>query len=334
MGQATYFLLFGLGLAMIIKGSDWFIDSVIWIASVFKIPHIIIGATIVSICTTLPETLVAVTAAAKGVTDIAFGNAIGSIAINTGVVLAMLIVFSRPRIENRTSFIRNGVSLIVVIVFTWILGLLYGEISRMAGVILVALLTYFIVSNYMQAKNIMRTRAIDSNEEEINTSRKNILRKIVLFSIGISLVIVGSNLLVDNGIEIAQILGVPPLVIAIVFTSLGTSLPELVTAIASIRKKVTGLGVGNIIGANILNIVQAIGIASLVRPIDLAGDPSILLFQFPLTLAIVSCAVVFGVASRRGYQRWHGVLIFGLYIVFLIVNLLRESTPILGPLLF
>ncbi|PKM85417.1 MAG: hypothetical protein CVU86_02085 [Firmicutes bacterium HGW-Firmicutes-11] len=334
MEQATYFLFFGLGLSMIIKGSDWFIDSVIWIASVFRIPHIIIGATIVSICTTLPETLVAVTAAAKGVTDIAFGNAIGSIAINTGVVLAMIIVFSRPRIEDPATFVRNGISLIVVIVFTWMMGLLYGEISRLAGVILVGSFAYFIVSNYRQAKKMMHAREDESDRDDIDKSRKNKLIKVLLFSIGISLVIIGSNLLVDNGIEIAKILGVPPLVIAIVFTSLGTSLPELVTAITSIRKKVTGLGVGNIIGANILNIVQAIGIASLVRPIDLAGDPSILPFQFPLTLAIVTCAVVFGVATRNGYQRWHGILIFGLYLVFLVVNLLRENTPILGPILF
>jgi cation:H+ antiporter len=334
MEQAASFLLFGLGLAMIIKGSDWFIDSVIWIASVFKIPHIIIGATIVSICTTLPETLVAVTAASKGVTDIAFGNAIGSIAINTGVVLAMIIAFSRPRIENRTAFIRNGISLIVVILFTWIMGLFFGEISRMAGIVLVALLVYFVISNYMQAKKMMRTRSNDNSDDEIDVSRKTKVTKLVMFSIGISLVIIGSDLLVDNGIEIANILGVPPLVIAIVFTSLGTSLPELVTAITSIRKKVTGLGVGNIIGANILNIVQAIGIASLVRPIDLAGDPSILSFQFPLTLAIVSCAVLFGVATKNGYQRWHGVVLFALYTLFLIVNLFRENTPILGPLLF
>lgn len=334
MEQAASFLLFGLGLAMIIKGSDWFIDSVIWIASVFKIPHIIIGATIVSICTTLPETLVAVTAASKGVTDIAFGNAIGSIAINTGVVLAMIIAFSRPRIENRTAFIRNGISLIVVILFTWIMGLFFGEISRMAGIVLVALLVYFVISNYMQAKKMMRTRSNDNSDDEIDVSRKTKVTKLVMFSIGISLVIIGSDLLVDNGIEIANILGVPPLVIAIVFTSLGTSLPELVTAITSIRKKVTGLGVGNIIGANILNIVQAIGIASFVRPIDLAGDPSILSFQFPLTLAIVSCAVLFGVATKNGYQRWHGVVLFALYTLFLIVNLFRENTPILGPLLF
>lgn len=181
---------------------------------------------------------------------------------------------------------------------------------------------------------MMHAREDESDRDDIDKSRKNKLIKVLLFSIGISLVIIGSNLLVDNGIEIAKILGVPPLVIAIVFTSLGTSLPELVTAITSIRKKVTGLGVGNIIGANILNIVQAIGIASLVRPIDLAGDPSILPFQFPLTLAIVTCAVVFGVATRNGYQRWHGILIFGLYLVFLGVNLLRENTPILGPILF
>jgi len=107
-----------------------------------------------------------------------------------------------------------------------------------------------------------------------------------------------------------------------------------VTTISSIRKKVTNLGVGNIIGANILNILQVIGISSLITPIPLNRDPSILIFQFPVALLIVSAGVLFGIFSKKGFQRWQGVLILLMYIVFLTVNLLRENSPILGPMIF
>src|SRR5665648_1052761 len=111
MQQFTYFLMFGLGLVMIIKGSDWFIDVVIWTATVFKIPYIIIGATIVSICTTMPETFVSLAASLKGQTDVAFGNAIGSVAINTGFIMVIIIIFAEPIIENVPAFERSGILL-------------------------------------------------------------------------------------------------------------------------------------------------------------------------------------------------------------------------------
>ncbi len=355
MSQIIYFLLFALGLAMIIKGSDWFIDAVIWTATVFKIPYIIIGATIVSICTTLPETFVSLTASLKGATDVAFGNALGSIALNAGFVLAILLIFAKPVIEDKPSFLRNGLFLIFLMIFTWSAGLIFGQTTRAIGVFLVILLAAYILFNFFSAKASMDLDirydveddskvnsepelyegvSYDAKENDIDISSRVIIKNIVYFTIGITLVIIGSNLLVDNGIKIAEILGVPPIVIAITFTALGTSLPELVTTISSIRKKVTNLGVGNIIGANILNILQVIGISSLITPIPLNRDPSILIFQFPVALLIVSAGVLFGIFSKKGFQRWQGVLILLMYIVFLTVNLLRENSPILGPMIF
>ena len=355
MQQFTYFLMFGLGLAMIIKGSDWFIDAVIWTATVFKIPYIIIGATIVSICTTMPETFVSLAASLKGQTDVAFGNAIGSVAINTGVIMVIIIIFAEPFIENMPAFKRSGVLLIGVLIFTWVSGLVLGEITRVIGTMLILFMVYYLISNFLQAKKMMdmdikydieddmkidKGHALyegvsyDEEEKDINVSRKVILKNIFFFIIGITLVIIGSNLLVDNGIRIAEILGVPSIVIAITFTALGTSLPELVTAITSIRKKVTNLGVGNIIGANILNIVQVLGISSLVTPIPLGKDPSILTFQFPLVIIIVSCAILFGVFGKNGFKRWHGAVIFAFYFIFLISNLLRENMPWFGLIIF
>lgn len=336
MGQVTYFLMFGLGLVMIIKGSDWFIDAVIWAASVFKIPYIIIGATIVSLCTSMPETFVGLTASLKGETDVAFGNAIGSIALNTGIIMAIIIIFARPILEDRLQFIWNGSFLVGVITFTWVAGMILGEITRILGAILILLLVYYIASNFLQAKKIMGINSEMAAEDvfHVDTTKKTIIKNSFFFLLGITMVIIGSNLLVDNGISIAEFLGVPSMVIAITFTALGTSLPELVTAIASIRKKVTNLGVGNIIGANILNMVEVIGLSALVTPIPMDKDPSILAFQFPLVLIIVSCAVLFGVFSINGFKRWQGVIIFLLYLVFLAFNLFRENTPFLGPIIF
>ena len=355
MEQTISFVLFAVGLAMIIKGSDWFIDSVIWTAKVFRIPYIIIGATIVSVCTTMPETFVSLTASFKGETDVAFGNALGSIALNTGVILGILLVFAKPVIENPTAFRRNGAFLMGVLAFGLASGILAGGITRISGLTLVLLLGMFLYTNYRQARRLMRGidsydieetlnpadtqevaegAVVDRDEGDIDISRKVILRKIFHFVIGISAVIIGSGLLVDNGIAIAEFLGVPSILIAITFTALGTSLPELVTTITAIRKKASNLGVGNVIGANILNMVQVIGFSALVEPIPLDQDKTLLTFQFPATMLIVGVALAFGIFAKKGYRRWHGILILALYAVFLAFNLLRENTPILGPLFF
>ncbi len=339
MGPVVNFLLFGIGLAIIIKGSDWFINSVIYIAKVFKIPYIIIGVTIVSICTSLPETFVSAAAALKEETDVAFGNAMGSIAINTGVILAILMIFSRSIVEDHKDIVKNGIFLISTLVLTLIIGLVYGQIHRFFGFLLFALFLLYILKNvYSIRKKKNEERTVNGDDDEyksqVDVSRYTVIRNIIFFLIGISMVILGSNLLVDNGIKIAEILKIPTILIAIIFTSLGTSLPELVTTISSIRKGVSNLGVGNIIGANILNIIQVLSISSIIRDIPLAHDSSILFFQLPLVLAMVSASVLFCIISKKRFRRWYGFVLFGFYSIFLVVNLFRENTPLVGALIF
>lgn len=355
MEKWIYFLLFLLGLVLIIKGSDWFIDSVIWVATVFKIPYIIIGATIVSLCTTMPETFVSLTASLKGETDVAFGNAFGSIALNTGIIMGIILIFAKPAIENMSAFKRNGGFLIFVLLLCFFASFYFGEINRQMGFVFILLLMYFLFSNYKQAKTMMNLQAsydieeklnpedtkviaegavYDKDEGDIDISKRVIIKKILMFVVGITAVIVGSGLLVDNGIRIAEILGVPSIVIAITFTALGTSLPELVTAISSIRKKVSNLGVGNIIGANILNVVQVIGISAIANPISIRHDPTIVSFQIPMVILIAGVAVLFGIISKGGFKRWHGIILLAIYSLFLLFNLMRENTPFLGEIFF
>ncbi len=337
MSQLIYFLLFALGLVLIIKGSDWFIDSVIWIANAFNIPYIIIGATIVSICTSLPETFVSLTASVKGETDVAFGNAIGSIAVNTGFIMAILLLFAKPVIENKRDFIKNGVFLILLIILIQIIGVTAGEINRWTGVGLLILLVLYLVNNVFSARKLMQTGIDNTPSDEkqrIVFQKKDVRNYSVKFIVGITAVVLGSNLLVDNGIQIAIILGVPSILIAVTFTALGTSLPELVTTVTAIRKKASNLGVGNIIGADILNIIQVIALSSTVTPIPLDNDESILNVQLPVALIIVLLAVCFGSLSKTGFKRWQGLILLLVYSGFVLLNMFRENTPILGPLLF
>ncbi|MDD3168841.1 MAG: calcium/sodium antiporter [Eubacteriales bacterium] len=337
MGNIIYFVLFVLGLILIIKGSDWFIDAVIWIANVFNIPYIIIGATIVSICTTLPETFVSLTASVKGETDVAFGNAIGSIAVNTGFIMAILLLFAKPIIEDKKDYTKNGVFLISLMILVMIIGFTMGEINRWIGIGLLCLLILYLLNNVLSAKKLMRLNADNTPSDEqkhVTFTKKDASRYAVKFIIGISFVVLGSNLLVDNGIQIAEILGVPSILIAVTFTALGTSLPELVTTITSIRKKASNLGVGNIIGADILNIIQVVSVSSLITPIPLAHDPCILNVQLPFTLGIVTLAVLFGTFSKTGFKRWQGLALVLSYSIFVALNMLRENTPILGPIFF
>jgi cation:H+ antiporter len=168
----------------------------------------------------------------------------------------------------------------------------------------------------------------------VRYTKKDASKYAVKFIIGISFVVLGSNLLVDNGIQIAVIMGVPSILIAVTFTALGTSLPELMTTITSIRKKASNLGVGNIIGADILNIIQVVAASSLITPISLAHDKSILNVQLPVTLLIVTLAVLFGTFGRKGFKRWQGLVLILVYSIFVALNMLRENTPILGPIFF
>ena len=359
MAELLYFILFVLGLLMVIKGSDWFIDSAVWAAEAFRIPSMIIGATIISICTTMPETFVSATAVLKGEPVMAVGNALGSIGVNIGLILAILMIASSPMIENRKEYLKSSLFLTFVTIFLWITGYFFGETSSTIGGVLVLLLFLYIANNIFSARKLMDLDiqydvvdeehvdgyddpknplpegvAYDHKENDFNISFQILTRKIIYFILGVGLVLGGSNLLVDNGIKIAEILHIPTIIVAVLFTSVGTSLPELITVITSIRKGVSNLGIGNIIGASILNIVQVIGISALIQPLPMSHEKSILLFHLPFILLMIISVCCFGFSRKGRLSKWNGIWLIALYLIYLTVNLLRDATPILGPLIY
>lgn len=359
MAGFLYFILFAAGLLMVVKGSDWFVDSAVWAAQAFRIPSIIIGATVVSICTTLPETFVSAAAALKGESVMAAGNALGSIGVNTGFILAILLFSTRPHIENRKEFIKNGIFLAALLIFLWMAGFFIGTITRPFAIGLIVLLFLYILNNVLSARKLMDLDirydivdedvvhdhvdpyspmpegiAYDESENDFDISFQFMSKKILFFIFGVSLVIFGSNLLVDNGIHIAEIIGVPHFMIAVIFTSGGTSLPEMITVITSVKKGVSNLGIGNIIGANILNILQVIGISALLLPLQVVNEKSILSFQLPILILMVLSLIAMVLFGGKRLSKWSGLWLFILYLIFLSVNIMRGSTPILGPILF
>jgi len=312
MENSWSIFLFLLGFILIIKGSDWFIDSTIWIAKVLKIPNIIIGATLVSICTTLPEAMVSGSSALHGNTDIAFGNAIGSIACNTGFILALTILLSKPAITNKKKLRETGLFLLALIAGVAIIGLIWGEISRLTGFIFLLILVGYLYLNVKDA----RASAIElARDEAIEHDKKIVFTRLTYFIIGLLMTIIGANLLVTHGEQLARVLGVPDVIIGLSLTALGTSLPELVTAITAIVKKAHDISIGNVLGANILNIIMVLGLSSTILPIDMPS--SYFTLHLPFVFLIVGLVVLFSYINISRLKRWNGLLLMSLYVGYL-----------------
>jgi len=312
MGNYTSVILFLVGFALIIKGSDWFIDSIIWLAKVLKVPKIIIGATLVSICTTLPEAMVSGSSAIRGNTSIAFGNAIGSIAVNTGFILALTIILTKPEITNKKKLRQTGLFLLALIASVAVIGFIYGEIPRTVGIIYLMLMVFYLYINVRDA----RASAVEiAHDEAMDKSRSTVIKRTIYFTIGLIMTIMGANLLVIHGEILARMFGVPDVIIGLTLTALGTSLPELVTAITSVLKGAHDISIGNVLGANILNIIMVIGLSSTIRPIQ--TPPSYFALHIPFVFLIVGLVVLFSIINKKELKRWNGLVIMVSYATYL-----------------
>ena len=310
-------LLFALGLVLLIKGGDWFVDGAAGIARRFKLPDIIVGATVVSIGTTLPEVMVSATGALNGQGAMAYGNAIGSIICNTALISAISATFNPGPINAKTMKVPTIFFFTSAAVYCAVTYLL-GEFPRWVGIVLLGIfVTYMLITVRQGLKNPEENH----EEAEEDGKQKSLLMELFLLVVGAALIAVGADLLVDNGTIIAQKLGVPETVIALTFVALGTSLPELVTTITSLRKGHASLGVGNVIGANIFNLVLVSGISVTLAPFEvpvgkmLFGINSSLVLDIPLMLAVMLLLTVPALV-RKKLSRWQGIALLAIYAVF------------------
>ena len=310
---AVIILLFILGLVFIIKGGDWFVDAAGWIAEVSGIPRFIVGATIVSLATTLPELFVSSIAASNGQADMAIGNAIGSVTANTGLIMALSMVFL-PSSLKRKDCLFKSVLLMGAIALLWLL-CSDGTLPLARGVIMFAVFAVFIWENVKAAKKSSENENVSKPEKP---TRETVLRHILLFVLGAAGIVIGSNLLVDNGTLLAQRLGVPENVIALTAVAIGTSLPELVTAITSIVKKEASLSVGNVIGANLIDTALILPVCSVISGGTLNVSASTVRIDMPVCLAVTMIALIPALISQR-FRRWQGVVLIALYATYLLV---------------
>lgn len=371
-------ILFAVGLVLLIKGGDWFVDGATGIAERFRLPDIVVGATVVSIGTTLPEVMVSTTGALAGSGAMAYGNAIGSIICNTALIAAISITCNPGPVNiksMKTPVIFFFLSAAIYCVASYFL----GEFPRWLGFVM---LSVFLVYIILTVRNGLKNPDLTDDEEEwddtadpkdlwseivilgvcavlmaifsslmtgvlmaalfaiylITKARfmqrakeakgpvvKPLWDDLLLLAIGAAVIAVGADFLVEHGQIIAIGLGVPETVVALLFVALGTSLPELVTTITSLKKGRASLGVGNVIGANVFNLVLVSGVAVSLAPFEVpcenflldTGLNMSLVFEIPVMLGVMALMVL-PALIRKKLSRWQGIVLLGIYAAFVV----------------
>ena len=311
-------LFFALGLVLLIKGGDWFVDGATGIARRFRLPDIIVGATVVSIGTTLPEVMVSTTGALLGQGAMAYGNAIGSIICNTALIAAISVTCNPGPVNVKTMkmpvlFFFTSAAVYCLAAY----GL--GTFPRWLGLVMLTIFVIYLIANVRQGLRYPEEAHEETSEE--GKSPRSLAMELVLLVIGAALIAYGANLLVEHGTIIAQKLGVPETVIALTFVALGTSLPELITTITSLKKGHASLGIGNVIGANVFNLVLVSGVAVTIAPFDvpvgklLLGQNASLVLDIPLMLLVMLLLTVPALTKKR-LSRWQGITLLAIYAAF------------------
>ena len=310
MQTGLVILLFVVGLVLIIKGGDWFVDSAVFIANLTGIPKFIIGATIVSVATTLPELTVSVTGVIDGELDLAVGNAVGSVTANIGLIMGISLV-CMPAVIKRSQFWLKGVLMSAAALLLWIL-CKDGTLHMLPSFALFVLLAVYVWDNIRDAKN-----DVGSDEQEL-VDKKELPQQLVMFVVGVAAIVVGSKLLIEYGSEIALLLGVPSAIIGVTMVAIGTSLPELITTLTAIRKRESCMSIGNIIGANIIDLALILPICSVVSDGKLTIAEQSYALDMPMCFAMTLIAVLPPLIKGKLY-RWQGILMLALYAVYVVI---------------
>ena len=298
-----------IGLVLVAKGGDLFVDSSVYIGKALRIPRVIIGGTLVSLATTTPELVVSALASRAGDSGIALGNAVGSCICNVGLIVGTLALLTPVEVERRDFSKRVAwmvSAAVLVVVFTF-----DRTLSRPLAAVLMALAFLYLGWDYL---NIRRHRAEAAGEASEPPDTSQLSRSIGMFALGAGLILIGSNFLVTSGQALAAALGVPSIIIGLSVVAIGTSLPELVTGVSAARKGVPDLSLGNIIGANVLNLYLIVGLSGTIHPLTLDAFTQFYSFGW---LAVFFTAVI-ALAARTGrFHRTGGLILLALYVIYL-----------------
>ena len=327
METVLMYVMFAVGVVLIVKGGDWFVDGAVWVAEVTGIPKFIIGATIVSLATTLPEIMVSTMAAveghqilvsgvgnylaaSQGKVGMAIGNGIGSVICNTALIMSISIIFVKMTVKRR-EFTPKAICLLAAVVVLFICSA-GGFLSIGGAVCLLVVFALFIFENIRSAKG--EKTAAEAEQEKPETTGKHI----AMIVLGVVCVVLGSRLLVNYGSEIARSWGVSEAVIGVTMIAIGTSLPELVTAVTAVVKKQSSMSVGNVIGANIIDTTLIPAICAFVYGGKLPVSAQNLYLDFPVAILVALIASVPTIITKK-FHKWQGIVMLVLYLAYLVI---------------
>lgn len=304
-------LLIIIGFIGLIKGADFLVEGASNIAKKFNIPEIIIALTIVSIGTSMPELFVSLTSGIDGLSDISIGNVVGSNIANLLLILGISAIIRPIAVKKETKFVEIPVCFITTLIF-WTFCNLGGNITRLDGIVFVALFLLFIVYTIIIA---IKHNQVYSKEKREPIDKISLFKDIIDIGLGIIALKIGAELTVDNAINISRILNISEKVISVTVLAVGTSLPELFTSVSAAIKGKSDIAIGNIVGSNIFNILLILGVTAIINPLTYNMS-----FNKDLTLLIISTVLlmIFPFISKKDEMtRGNGVIYLILYFVYI-----------------
>lgn len=300
-------LILAAGFVLLVKGADWFVDGASAIAEKLRIPPLIIGLTIVAMGTSAPEAAVSISAALKGNADITIGNIVGSNILNILIILGLSAAIAPLAVEQST--IRRDMPFLLGISLLLIMQGWDGSITRFDGLIMMILFTAYLIFLLVRARR-------QPQQDSINAGQRS-LWQIPLTAIGLTAIVIGSNLAVDAACTIARLLGISERLIGLTIVALGTSLPELFTSVIAARKGNADIAIGNIVGSNVFNILFVVGLSAVIVPVPFAAA-----FRFDSVVSIAAAVFLLICCARSSsLKRWHGIFMLAGYLAYFMIIL-------------
>lgn len=311
------YLLFFIGLLLIIKGADWLVRGSRFFTARFGISELVVGVTVVSVCTTLPETLISAGAAAVGETGLSLSTVLGTLAANIGLICALIFLLYRPEIKEKRTIAFNCIILFILFLFLGVNFAVFHSVPRASGIVLLLLFCYFIYQNVKNAK-----KHFSKKTSSAASSQKSVNQKLLFFVLGIVATLIGSLLIVHNSIRLAALWQFPVTALGLSVTAIAAALPKFIVSIATAHQKAPALSVGNLLGSCILDILLAIGASATIR--ELAVPTAFLSYHLPALFLMVSGILLFTLYGDRRYTRLNGGILLFMYLTYLWIGTLTS----------
>lgn len=313
------FILLTVGFIPLVYGGNFLVDGASSLAKKYNVSNMVIGLTIVAFGTSMPEFIVNVMSSVKGANEIAMGNIIGSNILNIAIILGITAIIRTLHVKNNTTWKEIPLTIISALVVFFLVNdnLIdkagVSQISRADGLVMLMFFLIFLGYTFSLAKE---GRAEESEEFVIFTSKKSI----IFIILGLSLLMIGGKLIVDNAVSLARGLGISERIIGLTIVSFGTSLPELTTSIIAAIKGNSDIAIGNITGSNLFNIFWVLSVSAIVSPIPLGGSQIDIIMNIFISLLLFSFVFF---SKERKLDRKKGIvflIVYSLYIGYLIIG--------------